>query len=92
VGSGNPIRIFECRARPIRAGPFIKLLAVALGYRASPLASDLAFMLETRRPGGVAPKAIDAQVTFELAIASEGPAVAAIWYQWGQDQRGERLP
>lgn len=35
-------------------------------------------------------KEADAQVTFEVTTA--GPAVAAIWHQWGQDQRGERIP
>jgi D-alanyl-D-alanine-carboxypeptidase/D-alanyl-D-alanine-endopeptidase len=35
-------------------------------------------------------KEADAQVTFEVTTA--GPAIAAIWHQWGQDQRGERIP
>jgi D-alanyl-D-alanine-carboxypeptidase/D-alanyl-D-alanine-endopeptidase len=35
-------------------------------------------------------KEVDAQVTFEVPTA--GLAVAAIWHQWGQDQRGERIP
>lgn len=35
-------------------------------------------------------KEADAQVTFE--VTSAGLAGAAIWHQWGQDQRGERIP
>lgn len=35
-------------------------------------------------------KEADAQVTFE--VDATGPATAAIWHQWGQVQRGERLP
>jgi hypothetical protein len=31
----------------------------------------------------------DAQVTFEST--GHQPATAAIWHQWGQDQRGERI-
>ncbi len=34
-------------------------------------------------------KEVDAQVSFE--VPSRGPATAAIWHQWGQDQRGERI-
>ena len=35
-------------------------------------------------------KEADAQVTFEADAT--GPAAAAIWHQWGQEQRGARLP
>jgi D-alanyl-D-alanine-carboxypeptidase/D-alanyl-D-alanine-endopeptidase len=34
-------------------------------------------------------KEVDAQVTFE--VTPGGVATAAVWHQWGQDQRGERL-
>jgi CubicO group peptidase (beta-lactamase class C family) len=35
-------------------------------------------------------KDFDAQITFE--VDSTGSATAAIWHQFGQDQRGERIP
>jgi len=35
-------------------------------------------------------KDFDAQITFE--VGSAGSATAAIWHQFGQDQRGERIP